>query len=159
FAVLVYLSFTHVIEHGTAFRADPIGAVLFLAALYLVLRRPGSRIAGAVAGLVMAVGLLITIKAAIHLVGFAALFLALLVTAQRRLPILWQFACFVAALGAGTWLLFYLHQLGLSAGDAAVAAQLRGTADKVVMTESFIPRWDQLNVSLVRNALLWAILA
>jgi hypothetical protein len=159
FAVLVYLSFTHVIEHGTAFRADPIGAVLFLAALCLVLRRPGSHIAGAAAGLAMAVGLLITIKAAIHLVGFAALFLSLLLTAERRVPVLWQFACFVAALGAVTWLLFRLHQLGLSAGDGAVAAQLGGTADKVVMTDSFIPRWDQLKVSLVRNALLWAILA
>ncbi|MCI0429726.1 MAG: hypothetical protein L0210_04175, partial [Rhodospirillales bacterium] len=159
FAVLVYLSFTHMIEHGTAFRADPIGAVVFLAAVYLVLRRPGSRIAGAVAGLVMAVGLLITIKAAIHLVGFVALFVALLLTAPRRLPVLWQFACFVAALGAGTWLLLRLHQLGLSAGDTAVAAQLGGTASKVVMTDNFIPRWDQLKVSLVRNALLWAILA
>jgi hypothetical protein len=51
FAALVYLSFSHVIEHGTAFRADPIGAFLFLAALWLVLRRPGSRFVGAVAAL------------------------------------------------------------------------------------------------------------
>ena len=84
FSVLGLLAFSYSVEHGTAFRADPMCAFLFLLSLYLLLARPWPRIGAGLAGGVMALALMISIKASLYLPIFGVIFLSGLIASDRR---------------------------------------------------------------------------
>jgi hypothetical protein len=158
FVVLIYLATSNMIEHATSFRVDPIGAVLFLASLCLLLRRPGGGRA-ALAGLLMALATMVTIKAAFHLAAIAAMLLVLLITTERRRETWMQIALFGLAFILGFGVLYALHRLSLATNVPADAARFASaTASKMFMTAGPLPRWETLSHSLRRNPVVWTIL-
>ncbi|MEX2201000.1 MAG: glycosyltransferase family 39 protein [Dongiaceae bacterium] len=81
FGAVAYLSVASVIEHMASFRTDPLATFLCLLALFLLLRRPGATVVGAaLAGIVMAPAMMVTVKCVFYL---AAIGLALLCLAPR----------------------------------------------------------------------------
>lgn len=160
FAVLAYLAISNVVEHGTSFRYDPIGAFLFLAALCLLLYRPGAWRAAVVAGLLMALATMVTIKAAIHLATIAAVFLVLLMPAERRRETWLQLLVFGASFIVGFASLYGLHRLSLPAGIPADSAAFAATAaDKVLIDHGLLPRRRELINHLIRNPVVWGLIA
>ncbi|MGE0118830.1 MAG: hypothetical protein AB7E71_20075 [Dongiaceae bacterium] len=158
FAVLAYLSVSNVIEHGTSFRADPIAAFLFLAALCLLLYRSGCWRAAGGAGLLMALAAMVTIKAALHLAVLGALLAAMLMLADRRRRMWAQTVAFGLAFVAGLALLYEWHRLTLPVTESIDAAGFAvGTADKM-FTNGLLLRWRELIVHLVRNPVVWGLM-
>jgi hypothetical protein len=109
FAVLCYLSFSYLIEHGTSFRADPMAALLFLAAVYLVLRRDAKPIDAAAAGVILALSLMLTIKAIFHVAAIGVILLCFLATLRRRGRTRRSMMTFAAACVAGFAILYGVH--------------------------------------------------
>lgn len=159
FAVLAYASLSNLVEHGSSFRADPMGAFLFLASIWLLLCRTTSWRAAAGAGTLMALSMMLSIKAAIHLASISVLFLALLISANDRRATLVRMASFGGSLLAAFGLLYALHVMSLAPQVSADAAgSIVATANKVFLAHGFFPRWLNLRNSLFRNPFVWGIM-
>lgn len=158
FAVLAYLAVSNLLEQGTSFRVDPTGAFLFLASLYLLLHRRGTWRAAA-AGLLMALSMMVSIKAAIHLATIGAVFLVLLISSEQRRQLWVQIVVFGLSLVVGFGLLYELHHHSLPAGAPAEAGRFAVvTADKMFMKHGLLPRWMELRDSLYRNPVVWTLM-
>lgn len=159
FGVLAYLSVSNILEHGTAFRADSICAFLFLAALCLLLCGPGARRA-AVAGVLMALSVMVSIKVAIHLATIGSVFLIMLLPAGRRRETWMRIVAFGVTFAVAGALLYGLHRFSLPGGASVDAAQFAtATADKMLLTHEFFPRRLDLLNSLIRNPVVWGLVA
>lgn len=159
FAVLAYLAISNLVEHGTSFRYDPIGAFLFLAAVCLLLYRPGGWRAGAGAGLLMALAMMVTIKATIHLAAIGAMFLILLMSVDARHETWRDVLMFGTAIIGGFAALYGLHRLSLSSSVAAeTAAFAAAAADKVLIHNGLLPRRQELINHLARNPIVWGLM-
>jgi hypothetical protein len=154
-AVFFYVSATVVMEHGASFRVDPIVILLSLAAIHLALlaQQSGNRqhLYLGVAGLLMALALLLTIKS----VFFAGIIgLIVLCTAGDRRQGLLGLALFGAVLVLAAGLLYAGHVATLSTAPAgAVGSYLKGTASKVLLEDGLIPRWQELILLSITNIL------
>lgn len=159
FAVLCYLSFCYLIEHGTSFRPDTLSAPMFLAALYLVSNRSSQRTTLA-AGALLALSMMITIKSVLF-AGVAGLVVLLARPRQgagragwrREATLALTFLVTLAALWS--W-----HRSGLvPAEPGAAGTYLKSSASKVFLTHGFFPRWHYFAKSLRLDALAWLLLA
>lgn len=122
FATLAYLSVNVVIEHSASFRLDPMVTFLSLLALYATL---AWRLRGAIlAGMVMAVAMMLTIKSVFYIAIIGGVF-ALSVRINDALA--FGLALLIAFAALYTW-----HDATLAAPPVAdAAAFLAGTAGKV----------------------------
>lgn len=160
FAVLAYASMSNLVEHGASFRADPMGAFLFLASIWLLLCRSAGWRTGAAAGMLMALSMMLSIKATIHLSAIYGLLLALLASATDRKCIFVRMVCFSGALAAAFGLLYVVHVMSLAPHESADAADsVIATAQKVFFAHGFFPRWLNLRNSLFRNPFAWGLMA
>jgi hypothetical protein len=153
FAVLAYLSVSVVVDHGASFRTDPIATFLALLSFYLLLRRPGEPVGAALAGAVMAIAMLVTIKSVFHLavIGAAIWWLAPGWRARARLAM--PFAVTFALLFCAGYL---WHASVLAAPEASAAAGSLGrTASKMFLEDGLIPRWRELLIVVALNPLFW----
>lgn len=160
FAVLCYLSFSYLIEHGTSFRADPMAAPLFLAAVYLVLRRDAKPIDAAAAGLILALSLMLTIKAIFHVAAIGVILLCFLATLRRRKRTRRAMAAFAAACVTGFAILYGIH--GALLPPVETEAQTRmvaATYQKMISFDAMFPGWRYLVVGFGENIFFWLALA
>jgi hypothetical protein len=155
FAVLAYLSVNAVIEHSASFRVDPIVAFLSLAALYVILCKPGGLMGAALAGAAMGLAVLVTIKSAFYLVVIAGVFWCIAPTLSERARHGFVFAVtFLAVAGA----LYLFHASTLAPQVSAEAGTfLRITATKVFFDGVF-PRAFDLIWLVIPNPLFWVML-
>ncbi|MEX0809108.1 MAG: hypothetical protein WD044_10310 [Dongiaceae bacterium] len=180
FGLLAYLSVDSVTLHAASFRTDPLATLLCLIALFLLLRPlpragdvtgPGAgriTVAGAaLAGIVMAIALMVTVKSVFYLVTIG---LALLCLAPRwpvRLRLALAFGVpFAIAFAA----LFTLHGALLTSAvaDAAPTAGgsgafdtivnfLHGAGSKMFIEDGLLARWRVLLLSLIGNPPFWIL--
>jgi hypothetical protein len=155
FGLLGYLSTTALIEHGTSFRTDSIATTLVLLSLFLVLRKPGGALGAALAGLAMAIAMLITVKTAFYVAVIVPVIWCLGSGWRGRARLALAFGtCFALALGA----LYWLHIATLAPPGASNAANyLRGAASKVFFEDGLVSRWADLLINLARNPLFWLL--
>jgi hypothetical protein len=155
FAVLGYLALSVVVEHGASFRTDPIATFLALAALYVMIRRPGNIAAACLAGASLAIAALVTIKTAFFLPLIAAL--------------IWcQVSCLkvqarMAAASGGAFvlvggLLYLFHLSSLVPADSTAIGYLQGAASKVLFEDGFFVRWADFLMVIAFNPLFWILL-
>jgi hypothetical protein len=155
FGLLAYLSNSAVIEHGASFRTDTLATLLVLLALFLTLRRPGGLRGIALAGLVFALAVLITIKTAFYGVLMAPLVWCLGRSFRDRAALALTFAvCFGLAFAA----LYGLHVAGLAPPDTDTGSYLQGTAAKVFLEDGLMPRWAELVTNLAKNLPFWLLM-
>lgn len=156
--VLVYLTFSFVVEHGTSFRADPIAIFLLMAALWLIVRDRGGMTEIAVAGILTGLAGMVTIKSAFYVptLGLAVLCLRGHAGARQRIG---EFlALGITALA--TFLALYLaHRYSLdgATGYSATDMVSRSTG-KLIMVDEFFPRDLYIGHSILHDALAWLLL-
>ena len=160
FAVLCYLSFSLGIEHQTSFRADPLGAFLFLVALGLWLRLKNRHWSAGLAGAAIGCALMITIKSVFFLPVFAALLLYELKSRETRRRAIHGGLVFSLGLFVTFAVLFLLHRESLAIPDPIEASRyVRNSAAKVIVWHDLLPRWRYLARSLVEDGVIWLMLA
>lgn len=157
----------YALAHGASFRTDPLAAALLMGALALLTARRGAWWSDAVAGLLAALALLVTVKSVFYLPAFAA---AALVVSSHQGGVgaaLRRFAVAGASLalfGGGLWL-WHSGALGDAGGSlgGALDGAVRsggGAANKVAATPGWFPRADYIAAWALSGAIaLGAILA
>lgn len=158
-AVLGYISFSFVLQHGASFRFDPIVTFLVMASLALLLRERMGWIAMVGVGLNLALATMVSVKTAL------ALPLILAAGLYRLSPVDGRRETFLRLLlGAATALLslalLYGWHVSTLAGATNGVAQdhLASSYSKTVGNSSFLPGIAWLRRALVENPLHWIIL-
>ncbi len=160
FALLCWQGFSYLVAHGTSFRADPICAFLILAGFALLLQPRRSVWAAPLAGVCLAVSLLVSIKTALFLPAFAGVFLFLAWERAQRFAAFRDALLFGFALGAGALLLYGLHKLSLPETARADAASFAGeSAGAMFLTGTLFPRWPYFLRSLLADPVTWLAMA
>lgn len=156
--VLVYLTFSYVVDHGTSFRADPIAVFFLMAALWLLVQDRGGWRAVALAGIFTALAGMVTIKSIFYIptLGLAVLCLRRNRSARQRVAELLAFG--ISALT--TFLALYAaHRYSLDAAENyAAMSMVEKSADKVILLDQVFPRRTYLVKTLFRDPLAWYLL-
>jgi hypothetical protein len=158
FAAAAYLSVSLVIRNGASFRSDTLALPLAMAAFDLLLARRASTWRPALAGLLLAVAAMITIKTAIFLPTVAALLGAPLLAGQVTREVARRTVTTALAATIGFALLHGLH--GQSAGSSTVrssAAVTVASLSTTIANASLLPQRDTLVATLVWDAPFWAL--
>lgn len=158
-AVLGYVSFSFVLQHGASFRFDPIVIFLVMGAIVLLLRDRLSWLAIAGVGLALAVATMISIKTALIVPLIVAVAVSRLADRERRRE------TFVRLLGAAVMSavflgLLYAWHVSTLAGTTSVEAQqgLSASYSKTLGDMPFFPRRQYFLRSVTENPLHWLLL-
>jgi len=159
FAVLCFLSFSYVVLNGSSFRSDTISAFLSLFSIYIIIARTQSRILTIIAGLAVALSLMVTIKSIFHLLTIGIIFICILVMAQNRWEVIKQIVSFVIALVGGFFLFYQFHISTLIPTSLRDPRQYLGhTSSKFIIPHNLFPRWRFLELSVYQNLIIWILL-
>jgi hypothetical protein len=153
FAVLCCLSYTEIMRHATAFRFDGLALFLVLVAVAALLLDPSARRSAVVAGVTLAVAILVTLKAAFFL---PTLVLVLLFRPSRHRPqeIVW----FGSALLVGLAIVYALHRAVLTDPAIGAGRTLQSAGTRTIRFDEPFPAWTHIRASVNRNTLVWLIL-
>jgi len=158
FAATAYLSVSLVIRNGASFRSDTLALPFVMAAFDLLLTQRASAWRPALAGLLLAVAAMITIKTAIFLPTLAVILGAPLLAGQITRDVARRTVTTALAATVGFALLHGLH--GQSVGASTIRSSAAVTAASLSTTiakASFLPQCDTLVATLVWDAPFWAL--
>lgn len=157
-AVLLYLSFSYVMDHGLSFRTDPICAVFFVAALYLLLHDDRSRFHLPISAALMAVAMMISIKSVFYLPTFGIIFLARVVTREGKSDAVKGAILFSIVFGGAFLTLYLFHSLSLAESTQAdPTIFLASVGSKVLLWDDLFPRLPYLVRAGQENLIVWGL--
>ena len=156
FAVVLYLSFSYVMDHGTSFRADPFCALLFLLAAHLLVDKSAWPYTGPAAAVAMAAAVMFSLKSVFYLPTVAVLLAAPLLVPPGRFEGLRRSAVFAVWFLAALAGLFTWHKLGLApALPADAGAYAAAAGRKTIGFDRLLPAWPFVARALADNPLVW----
>jgi hypothetical protein len=178
FSALCYFSYYNIVLHGNSFRMDPICCFLFLSSLYLVLGRTYSYTNVIIAGILMGLSLMITIKSSIYLLSIALLYFINIRFSSEKIKILKHASVFLAALLLSAGLFYSYHIFSLTSAGTAMAYSapqnlgqfyplkvqpvssnyLYNVFSKMFLENGFIPRFDVFKKTVYKDAIIWLCL-
>jgi len=162
FSALCYLSFIFTTINGAGFRSDSIPTFLFLFSLYNFLKKDNPVFFQTLAGLAMAVAVLITIKSAIYLIVFALLISAKLIFDRLSPKNLLVVIVFPLSFVIGFVLLYKFHASAIIPAAADQVKAFSHTAGNSYSTfvsfEKFFPQFDVFKLSLQLDWVVWLCL-
>lgn len=149
FAALASLSFSYLLRHGESFRGDPIIAFLFIAAVALLVLRPGSRAVTLGAAVLYATALLVSVKALVYAPALAVVLAVAAVRPTQRAAV----ALFGAGLVAAYAALYLLHTTAVAPVDASIAARTAAAGAAMWLD----PRFEVLRETLRADWVFWTL--
>jgi hypothetical protein len=159
FAVFCWLSLSNVIQHGSSLRADSFCSFFFLLACFALLREGRTRSWAAVAGIAMGLSLMVSIKAAIHVVSLLALLGAAWMISAEKKPVFRKAAAFLSVMVLTFGLGFLIHRGTLPLPDAAMQQTfVRHASSKTIVFKEFFPRWAYFAGTFANNFFIWLLL-
>lgn len=157
-AVLAYLSFSYTVDHGTAFRADPIAGFLLMLALWLIVLDRGTYLVLAFAALLTALAGMVTIKSVFY-VPTLALAVMYLRRAKPMRARVGELAIFGVATISAFAVLYVLHRLTLDIPhDYSPVRMASRSAEKVALQGEWFPAMTYLDYTLRHDTLAWLLL-
>jgi hypothetical protein len=155
-AVLCYLGTAYVARHGASFRFDPIATFLLMAALTVVARAPLVRWTMAIAGGLVAIAALVTMKSIFYVPALVA-FGCWRVSLAEEKRSAWRALMFGGTVGAVVLILLYLfHRMFLvNETDAATLSFMSHSSDTMVGGAGFFPGVQWFVRSLVESPANW----
>jgi len=133
-ATLLYLSGGFVLQHGTAFRADPMAAAVLMTSLALMLRSNLSPTAIFAIAALAALGALLTIKTAIYAPAFAGIAWLRWTEAGRSRAMTWRLAALALSVPVLFGIFFLLHSSGLAEGSVAKGGDIASNSAEMMFT-------------------------
>lgn len=159
-AVLLYLSCSYVMDHGLSFRTDPICAVLFVAALYLLLNDDRSRFHAPIAAALMALAMMISIKSAFYLPTFGVIFLARVAARERKWHAVTGAIVFSIVFGGSFLALYHMHSLSVTEPtQLETGVFLTSVGSRMLLWDDPFPRLPFLVRAAQENLVVWALIA
>ena len=153
FGLCAYLAMSFVVENGTAFRADPVATLLVLTACFLVVGKPGGAVGAALAGIVMAFAMMITVKSIFYVIVLGLLLLILQESWRGRIRLGAAFGLTVVPTLA---FLYWFHADSLAESrDLVPLAGLKNTGIKMFLADGLFPRWRDWLAGVIANPILW----
>lgn len=156
--LLVYLSFSYTVDHGTSFRADPIAACLLMGALWLLVRDRTGWPEVVAAGALLALAGMVTIKAFFYVptLALAALCLRGDGLDRRR----WAELALLGITTLAVFLALYAaHRNTLSpVGISAATDMVSKSTDKLIVFGKLFPSRLYIDTTLQRDPLAWLLL-
>lgn len=154
FAVLCYLSFTFVVMQANSFRTDQMAVFLLMSALWLIVCGPRRLGSAALAGILIGLAGMVTIKSIFYAPTIAIILLARLLEARER-----RQALLLGLATAGAALLsfggFYLAHRLTFADPASTLAFLERTTGKTLVERDFSFVTATLRLALLQNPVFW----
>ncbi len=153
FAPVAWCGAVYSLDHGMSFRADPMASFLMMASLALLFAGRLCWRRGIAAGLLAALGLLVTIKSVFYLPAFGAAFVWRMGEIDSRTRVIAIFAAAATVLVTAGGALWLWHGSGLAEASAAKGSSIAQTAaaasarseqiaDKVLFSQGLFPRGD-----------------
>jgi hypothetical protein len=178
FSALCYFSYYNIMLHGNSFRMDPICCFLFLSSLYLVLGRTYSYNNAIIAGILMGLSLMITIKSSIYLLSIALLYFINIRFSSDKIRILKHASVFVVTLLLSAGLFYSYHIFSITSAGTALAYSapqnpgqfyprkvqsispnyLYNVFSKMFLENGFIPRLAAFKKTVYKDAIIWLCL-
>lgn len=154
FAVFCYLSFSYVLRHGGSFRTDPIATVFLMAALWLIVCKPPRLRFAMLAGGVIGLAGMVTIKSIFYAPTIATiLFINLYVAENRRSALLYGLVTASIAI-LGFLAFYFLHRLTL-VEPSSILAFLDRTTGKTLGERNFLNAAIFFHRALWQNPVFW----
>lgn len=158
FAVFCWISFSNIIQHGASLRYDSFCAFLFLVACFVLLKENRTSVWPAIAGLLMGLSLLISLKAAIHIVSLLALLGAFKITSIEKELVYKKTALFITSLTLTFGLGFTIHRSMLPETISPHESFLYHASSKAIIHRDFFPQVGYFAESLRNNSVTWWLL-
>ncbi|MBL4913822.1 glycosyltransferase family 39 protein [Shewanella schlegeliana] len=159
FSVLCYFAFSFNIRMGASFRADPLTTFFLMSSLTLILSQRLQFRHLLIAGLCIAVSILITIKSLLYLPTFGLIALALYLEAPIKSRFLYKPIIVLSCALLSFYALYLLHGTFLLLPNSEVAAEIVSVSfDKTIKTSTFLPGFIYLKYSFFYDFLFWLTL-
>ena len=155
FSVLCYLSISNVIVHGASFRFDPMCVFLFLCAAYFLLKSPRSLFGVSIAGLSLALSLMISLKTILYLPAIGAVFLLQLFFEKNKKDVFKGLLLFSLALIIGFVLLYHFHLSTLAKGVTSPDKAVNNLVSQGIFFKEFFPNPYYMIAILMENISIW----
>lgn len=163
-AVAAWCGAGFALVHGASFRADPFAGALMMTSLALLLCERLTLVRGAMAGLLAALGLMVTLKSVFFLPPFLAAFILRGVEegADRWMLALRHFAVAGCVCIASLAVLWLWHSRGLPAAPMVIAPGKSTTLtsgsldvlDKVILSQALFPRLPDIAIWFSQSVFL-----
>jgi hypothetical protein len=157
FAVAAYLSFSFVIRGGASFRRDPIALCAVMAALSLLLSNAAGLSRSVLAGLLLALAGLVTIKTSLFLPTVVVILAGQVLYGSNRGQALRRGAATVLSAAAGFAILYWLHTSTVHrTGSASSFEVAESSLAKTVIEAGLFPQREVLLATLRWDPVFWA---
>jgi hypothetical protein len=156
-AVLAYLSFSFVFRHETAFRTDAMSTFLLMSALWLVVCSRLNLWRALLAGALIGLAGLVTVKSIFYAPIFAAVLIGRVLLAEDRRAALLRALTVVLAALAGFAVLYGMHAASLAGIDQFAPFVVRAYG-KTIGEQSLFPQGYWLRISIIENFVFWIVL-
>jgi hypothetical protein len=162
FSVLCYVSISNIVVHGASFRYDPSGSLLFLMAVYLLLKKPIRNINIFISGLGIAVSMMITLKTFFFLITLFVLILCIIYISENKKEALKVSIYFYLSFVSSLIILFMLHKhilLGTQTNGALVYAleTIQYHKSLKILFESYFHNIGYIVLFIIENIFIVAI--
>jgi hypothetical protein len=160
-AVAAYATCANVMLRGASFRFDPIVTFLLMAAIALLVGERLRWYLATLAGLLVAIAALVTIKSVLYVPSLLAVALWRIFSAQdsRSAAFSMVVAAGVSAAALCLLFLFHLHSLGGLSPAGGPEAFVLHSASSMIGFGSISPTWPYILFSIVGGPVLWAGIA
>jgi len=158
-AVVAYLSFGYVQDHGTSFRADPIAAFLIMGALWVLLRERRGSGGPVLAGIGAALALMVTIKSFAYVPVLIVAILCMRPAVPLRVAVR-DAAVFAASTAVCTVVLYLLHKSTLDGGKSLSAAtMITQNSARLLGRNELVVHRAFLELSIRDDLTVWLLIA
>lgn len=159
FAVAGYCMFTFVMDHATSFRTDPIVTCLLMGSIYLILIHKRYYISFCLAGLLIGISGMITIKSIFYVPTIATILLVYWLSEEEKKV---MFLKGITAGGSAILTfsgLYILHSNGLQSDIIQRdPAMISNSISKTLLSNGIFPQWHILISAVLSNLIIVIIL-
>lgn len=161
FSVFCYFSFSYVIWQGTSFRTDPVATCLLMAGLYYLAAYPKSLRYAVLAGGVIGLAGMVTIKSVFFVPVFSVVILSHMVCAGRSWHRPFVYGMVAGLFALGLFVLLYLwHKSGMAAASVEKSGTMvSGSVAKTIGFSEAARVYSYFIYSLPRNIVFWSFVA
>ena len=158
FGMLCYISFSYIIINGSSFRADSLITILFLLSILFVIKRNHDILLAGIAGIVIAISLMISLKSLFHLLTVGVV---LLIANNRKTDIniyYKKILSFGMGLIIGFFILYVYHISTLPFKQLANSTQyINHVSEKAINFKKLFPQIEIIVLSVKMNFIIWAL--